>query len=54
MEADKYSKFDDNGYPTHDNKGTALKVNDNVINGYKKKMATQEKKYQTWLAKQQK
>lgn len=49
LEADKFSQFDDEGLPTHDAAGAALKLNDNIKNGYKKKMAGQEKKYLKWL-----
>lgn len=36
LEADKYSKFDADGIPTHDAKGNEIKANDNVLKKFKK------------------
>ena len=49
FESDKYSKFDEEtGVPTHDQDGQ--EVNQQLVKGFQKKMAAQEKKYQKWLA----
>lgn len=53
MEKEKYSKFDDaTGLPTHDAKEKEL--SQAIVNGLKKVQASQEKKYQKWLAEQNK
>lgn len=50
-EADKYSKFDESGVPTHDVSGKEL--SQAIVNGLKKKVKALEKKYQKHIQKQQ-
>ena len=54
FEADKYSKFDENGLPTHsvpDEDGKEKELSKEQINGLKKKMKGLEKKYQKYIQK---
>lgn len=48
MHSDKYSKFDDSGLPTHDNKDK--KLSESIINKLKKEQNKQNEVYQKWLA----
>lgn len=49
FETDKFSKFDENGVPTHDNEGKELTKE--KVNGLKKQIKAKEKKYQKYLEK---
>lgn len=51
FEADNYSKFDENGVPTHDKSGKAL--SEAQVNGLKKKVKAIEKKYQKYMQKKE-
>ncbi len=52
MEAEKYSKFDDEtGLPTHDASGKAL--SEAIVNKLRKQQNSQENKYQKWLKEQE-
>jgi cysteinyl-tRNA synthetase len=50
MQADKYSKFDDEGIPTHDSKG--FEISKEVRNKIKKEFLKHEENYKKWLEKQ--
>lgn len=52
FESDKYSQFDEEGVPTHNQKGEALKKEE--INGLKKQMKSKQKKWQKQLEKEAK
>lgn len=47
-ETDKYSKFDDNGLPTHDKDGN--EVSKGLVKKLQKLQIAQEKKYKEYLA----
>ncbi|OTF79759.1 hypothetical protein BLA29_014358 [Euroglyphus maynei] len=49
LETDKYSKFDDNGMPTHDNDGQELTKS--ALKKIAKRFQAQEKKYNDYLKK---
>jgi len=52
MQINEYSKFDQEGIPTHNKNGEPLSEND--INGLKKLFKSHDKKHNEWLAKQTK
>jgi cysteinyl-tRNA synthetase len=47
MQADKFSKFDDEGVPTHDAKG--IEISKELKNKLKKEFKKHEEKHQKWL-----
>lgn len=51
FEADKYSKYDEAGVPTHDAKGK--EINEQIRNKLKKTVNSQQAKYEKWLASQE-
>ncbi len=52
MQTDKYSKFDDEGLPTHDAKN--LEISKEIRNKLKKEFNKHEDNYKKWLEKQDK
>jgi cysteinyl-tRNA synthetase len=52
FESAKYSKYDDQGIPTHTNKGK--EIVDGIKNKLKKEWEKQDKIYKKWLAEQEK
>ena len=48
-QTDKYSQFDEDGIPTHDENGKAL--SEKQIKKLRKLWQTQDKKYQEYLSK---
>jgi cysteinyl-tRNA synthetase len=52
MQADKYSKFDEEGLPTHDVKG--FEISKEIRNKLKKEFNKHEENHKKWLEKQEK
>lgn len=50
MQGDKYSKYDDEGLPTHDEKGKEL--SESIRNKLKKEQKKQEGVYEKWFKEQ--
>ena len=52
FETDKFSQFNENGLPTHDDKGKELSKE--KVKGLEKQMKSKEKKYQKYLQQKEK
>jgi len=52
MQTDKFSKFDEEGIPTHDAKG--FEISKEQRNKFKKEFKKHDEKHQKWLEKKSK